>query len=81
MEADKPQTKEFGLSQAEVIAIQNNNAIANQIMSSFISYLAVERFGYSVTEHTNFKIDNGRLFIWEEQPNALATGDSQLETA
>jgi hypothetical protein len=68
MQEQPATSKEFGLNQSELVAIQNMNAIANQTMSNFISYLATERFNYRVTQYTNFKVDNGKLFIWEELP-------------
>lgn len=76
MEGQQPQAKEFGLSQQELTVIQENNRAANAIMGVFLSYLAVSRFGYAVTQNTRFEIKDGRLFISEDMPQAQAENDA-----
>lgn len=49
-------------------------------LSNFLSFLALDRYNYPVTNNTVFKIDNGDLVISElEPPSEVATDSNTAE--
>lgn len=77
MSDDKKATKQFSLKPIE---LQMCNVLQSQYfttLSNFLSFLALERLAYPVTEHTKFKIEGDTIFITEEEPpkpEAVSTG-------
>ncbi len=74
--------KEYGLKTSEAQVINQFNAMANQMMGVFISFIAIERLSLQVTENTAFRVENGKLFVWEnppqdEQPSVATADDNQ----
>lgn len=62
--------KQYGLKQNEIRVINNYNDLANQMMASFVSFIAIERLAYTPTENTQFSVEGDKIFIWENEPQA-----------
>jgi hypothetical protein len=61
--------KQFSLKPIEAQMVNTINQQSIAAMSNFLSYIALERLGYTVTENTQFELgDSGKLLIWEGQP-------------
>ncbi len=82
----KPEVKQFGLKQSEqrmLLAIEQQFM---QNLSLFLSFIAIERLAYNVTENTQFRTEGDKLFIHEQesqQPEApsVATADGDTSNA
>jgi hypothetical protein len=63
---EEPTTeKEFGLKNIEIKLVQSiQNGYFNNL-SSILSFIALERLAYNVTEQTQFRVEGEKLFIWE----------------
>lgn len=57
--------KEFSLKNIEIQMIQNMHDRANQQLFDFFSFIALERLAYTPTKGTQFRVDNGKLYISE----------------
>lgn len=62
------QEKEFGLKDIELRLVETLQQTYFQNLSNVLSFIALERLAYSVTENTRFRINEGKLFIHEEKP-------------
>jgi hypothetical protein len=73
--------KEFGLKDIELRTLQGIQALYVQQLSLFLSFIALERLAYQVTEKTQFRTEGNRLFVWEDEPEqpdapSVSTGDT-----
>jgi hypothetical protein len=57
--------KEYGLKDVELRTLHGIQALYQQQLSLFLSFISLERLAYQVTEHTQFYSEGNRLFIWE----------------
>lgn len=60
-----PGEKQFSLKPIELNLIANKQSRAQAEMFDTFSFIAMERLAYNVTQRTQFRIDNGILFISE----------------
>lgn len=67
-DSKQPEEKQFSL---KPIQKQMLNVLEQQYfsaLSNFLSFLALEMWGYTVTPTTQFRIDGDQVFIHEAQP-------------
>lgn len=64
----EPEEKTFSLKDIELQMVQNMHNRANQSLFDFFSFIALERLAYTVTENTRFRVDDGKLYISEVEP-------------
>jgi hypothetical protein len=64
----EPEEKTFSLKDIELQMVQNMHNRANQSLFDFFSFIALERLAYTVTEHTRFRVEDGKMFISEVEP-------------
>ena len=63
-------TKKFGLKPIELQMIKVlQDSYFNQL-SNFLSFIALERLAYTVTQNTKYEIQDGNLIIEEVEPEA-----------
>lgn len=60
--------KQFDLKPIEAQMLQVIQGTITNMMSNFLSFVALERLAYTVTPFTQFRVENGHLFIHEETP-------------
>lgn len=79
--ADKlPNEKEYSLKNIELQLVQViQNAYFTQL-SNFLSFVALERLAYQVTEFTRFRVEDGKLYIFEEKPEEEAVSTTPEPT-
>jgi hypothetical protein len=63
----KPAEKEFGLKDIELRLVETLQQTYFQNLSNVLSFIALERLAYPVTENTRFRIEEKKLFIHEEK--------------
>lgn len=73
----KAQEKEFGLKDIELRLVETLQQTYFQNLSNVLSFIALERLAYPVTEHTRFRIEDGKLFVHEDKPEET----EKVETA
>lgn len=81
MSNKQPDEKEYGLKQIELQLVQviQNTYFTN--LSNLLSFFALERLAYPVTENTRFRVEDGKLFIHEEkQEEEVATTPEPKES-
>lgn len=76
MPDEKSNEKQFSLKPIELQMVNVLQSTYFTTLSNFLSFIALERLAYSVTEHTKFRIEDGKLFVWEEE----ATPDTEVST-
>lgn len=64
--------KQFDLKPIEAQMLQVIQDTITNMMSNFLSFVALERLAYTVTPFTQFRVENGHLFIHEETPPTAA---------
>lgn len=85
--SDQPtkNAKEFGLKDIELRTLQGIQALYTQQLSLFLSFIALERLAYQVTEKTQFRTEGNRLYIWGDEPEqpeaSVSTGDTPTADA
>jgi len=57
--------KAFGLKTIEVNLINTIQSLHQSQLANILSFIAIERLAYEVTENTRFRIEDGRLYIAE----------------
>ena len=65
-----PGEKQFSLKPIELNLIANNQARAQQSLFDLCTFIAAERLAYTVSERTQFRVEDGKLFISELEPPA-----------
>ncbi len=86
MSEQAPNEKQFGLKPSEARMLM---ALEQQFMQSlglFLSFIAIERLAYNVTEKTQFRTEGDKLFIHEQEPQqpeapSVATADGDTGDA
>lgn len=66
------QPKQYGLKESEQHMLAALQQQYNASMSLFLSFVAIERMAYNVTENTSFHVDGATLTITEHVPEADA---------
>lgn len=81
---DKPEEKQYSLKPIER---QMLNVLEQQYfttLSNFLSFVSIERFAYTVTENTRFRVEGDNVFITEDvpeepiEPTAVEAAPSEL---
>ena len=67
--------KEFSLKPIELQMIQNMHERANSQLFDYLSFVAIERLAYTPVKGTQFRIEDGKLFISE------AAAEEEVTTA
>lgn len=60
--------KTFSLKPIEIQMVQNMHDRSNSQLFDFFSFVAMERLAYTVTKDTQFRVEEGKLFITEVAP-------------
>lgn len=86
MAAQQPNEKQFGLKPSEARMLMAIEQQFMQSLSLFLSFVAIERLAYNVTEKTQFRTDGDKLFIHEQEPEqpeapSVATSDGNTSDA
>jgi hypothetical protein len=58
----------FILKPIEINLLQAIQQAHNSELSNILSFIALERLAYKVTEHTQFRVEDDRLYIIERTP-------------
>lgn len=74
-DAAKPDTKQFSLKNIELNLIANNQARSQQSLYDICTFIAAERLAYQVTPQTQFRVEDGKLFISEHPVEAELPSD------
>ena len=82
----KPEEKQFGLKPSEQRMLMALEQQFMQSLSLFLSFIAIERLAYNVTEKTQFRTEGDKLFIHEQEPKqpeapSVATADGDTGDA
>lgn len=67
--------KEYGLKDVEVRSLMGIQQLYHQSLGLFLSFVAIERLAYPVTERTKYFSEGNRLFIWEHEEPKEAPKD------
>lgn len=73
--------KQYSLKPIQEQMIQTMQQGYQAQISNFMSFLALENWGYTVTEHTRFRIENGQVFVTEEVPEAETVEKPEVSTS
>lgn len=77
----KSEEKEYGIKNIELRLVETLQQTYFQNLSNVLSFIALERLAYPVTEFTRFRIEGDKLFIHEETPEEeVATSATPKET-
>jgi hypothetical protein len=70
--------KQYGLKPIELKLLSTLQDTYYTNLSNLLSFVAIERLAYAVTEQTRFRVEDGHLFITEEKvEEEVATGDAK----
>lgn len=58
--------KEYSLKPIELRLVEAIQSAYFSNLSNTLSFIALERLAYDVTENTRFRVEDGKLFIHEE---------------
>lgn len=72
MKNSKPEEKTFSLKEIELRMIQVMQGQAMEAMGNFLTFIATERLAYKVTTNTQYKVEDGKLVVWENEPEQSA---------
>jgi len=64
----KTEEKEYSIKNIELRLVETLQQTYFQNLSNVLSFIALERLAYPVTENTRFRIDGDKIFIHEETP-------------
>lgn len=67
---EEPKEKQYGLKPIELRLIESLQQSYFQNLSTTLSFIALERLAYPVTEYTRFRIEDGKLFVQDVIPEA-----------
>lgn len=82
MSDKQPGEKMYGLKPIEEQMLQVMQQQHNVLISNFLSFIALERLAYQVTEQTRFRVEDGTLYISENTPEPapeVSTGSDTKE--
>lgn len=57
--------KQFSLKAIELNLLANNQARAQQALFDICTFIASERLAITVTQRTQFRVEDGKLFVTE----------------
>ena len=63
----KPEEKTYGLKDIELRVMANINSRRDAEMLDFLAFLSMERLALEVTENTQFRVEDGKLFVSERE--------------
>lgn len=69
----KTEEKEYGIKDIELRLVETLQQTYFQNLSNVLSFIALERLAYPVTENTRFRIEGNKIFIHEETPEEEVT--------
>lgn len=72
--------KQFSLKQIEQNVLANINARHNAELLDFLTFVALERLAYPVTELTQFRVEDSNVYISEREAEPT-TSDQEVATA
>lgn len=61
-----PEEKEYSIKAIELRLVETLQQTYFQNLSNVLSFIAIERLAYDVTENTRFRIEGDKLYIKEE---------------
>ena len=64
---DEPAEKEYSLNPIELNLLGANQQRAQQGMFDICTFIATERLAYRVTNLTQFRVEDGKLYIGERE--------------
>lgn len=70
MATKEPKEKQFDLKAIELNLIANGQARAQQALFDMCTFIASERLAINVTQYTQFRVEDGKLFVTELDPPA-----------
>lgn len=62
--------KQFSLKPIQEQMVATIQQQFQAIISNYMSYLAIENWGYTVTDNTRFRIEEGQVYITELKPES-----------
>lgn len=80
----EPEEKQFGLKPIEQRMLLVLQEQYFGVLSNFLSFVAVERLAYNVTENTKFRVEGDKLYIHDAEPEKapeVSTGDTPTSDA
>lgn len=66
--AKKEVEQQFALKAIELQMVSTLQQAYFSNLSNFLSFVALERLAYKVTENTRFRIEDGNMYVKEEEP-------------
>lgn len=66
----QPNEKQYSLKPIQEQMITTIQQNFQAVISNFMSFIALENWGYTVTENTRFRVEDGQVYITEEVPEA-----------
>lgn len=78
-QTNKPEEKQFGLKPIELNLIANGQARAQQALFDLCTFIATERLAWHVDQRTQFRVEDGKLFIstLPEPPEAEVVSEAK----
>ncbi len=61
-----PEEKEYSIKPIELRLVETLQQTYFQNLSNVLSFIAIERLAYDVTENTRFRIEGDKVYIKEE---------------
>lgn len=77
----QPEEKQFSLKDIELRMIQNINERTNAELVDFMSFVALERLAYQVTERTQFRVDDKGVLYISERPEEPKAAEEEVVVA
>jgi hypothetical protein len=82
----EPEEKQFGMKPIEQRMLLVLQEQYFSVLSNFLSFIALERLAYPVTEKTKFRVEGDKLYVHEEQEQPdqapeVSTGDAPTSEA
>lgn len=76
--------KQFSLKPIQEQMVATIQQQFQAIISNYMSYLAIENWGYNVTENTRFRIEEGQVYVTElspesETPEVSTSADTKVK--
>lgn len=65
---NEPEEKQFGLKPIEQRMLLVLQEQYFGVLSNFLSFIAVERLAYNVTENTKFRVEGDKIYIHDAAP-------------
>ncbi len=62
----KPEETEYSIKPIELRLVETLQQTYFQNLSNVLSFIAIERLAYNVTENTRFRIEGDKIYVKEE---------------